>query len=412
MVDDVIVGKGGLVVFRRYAGVQLAFLVVACLSFVSVGAEAPHPAGPVGWMTLAAGALLAYLFWPGCVRAAEGGGLTWAVLLATAIPFVGQAAALGEPPAIYTRLASEASVLLVVPLLVASWRYRVRVVLAFAVGTAVVDAALLGLVVDGADPLPSTYLRTLALRTLAFVGIGGVVSRLSAELRDQNERLARANLELADHAVTRERLAVSRERGRLAHELHDTLAHTLSAAAVQLEGVTALWSSDRDEAKALLSRALRVVREGLGDTRRALQALPAEPVEELGVCRAIGVLAEAAAERSGWLLTTELAGEPGNVPGSAAHHVYRIAQEALTNVARHADARHVRVSCILSGEHVSLTIVDDGRGFAAGSQGAHGRLGIRGMRSRAQEIGGHLEVTSAPGKGTTVTFDGGGAGGA
>ena len=406
MVDDVLVGKGGLVVFRRYAGVQLAFLAVACLSFSSVGAEAPHPVGPVGWMTLAAGALLGFLFWPGRARAAEGGGLTWAVLLATAIPFVGQTAALDEPLAVYTRLASEASVLLVVPLLVVSWHSGFRVVLAFSVGTAVVDAALLGLVVDGAAPAQSAYLRTLALRTLAFVGIGGVVSRLSAELRDQIARLARANLELADHAVTRERLAVSRERGRLAHELHDTLAHTLSAAAVQLEGVKALWSSDRDEAKALLCRALRIVREGLGETRRALKALPAEPVEELGVCRAVGVLAEEAAARSGWRLSLDVDGEPEEVPTSVAHHVYRIAQEALTNVARHADARHVRVSCAVRGRNVSLSIVDDGRGFASESVDEDGHRGLSGMRSRARDAGGHLEVTSAPGEGTAVTFSG------
>src|SRR5439155_24600069 len=100
------------------------------------------------------------------------------------------------------------------------------------------------------------------------------------------------------HAGTLESLAVSRERNRMARELHDTLAHTLSGLSVQLETVEAYWDVEPRTAHAMLDRALEATRDGLQETRRALKALRASPLDDLGLSLAIQRMAESAVARA------------------------------------------------------------------------------------------------------------------
>ena len=211
------------------------------------------------------------------------------------------------------------------------------------------------------------------------------------------------NEQLLDHAATVEQLAISHERNRLARDMHDTLAHTLSAVTVQLEAVDSSWDSAPQQARDLLRKSLSNARHGLDETRRALRALRAAPLDDLGVVLALRTLAESTAARHGLDLKLDL---PDSLvlPPELEQNVYRIAQEALTNVAHHASAQTLWVSLERQDDLITLKIADDGKGFVTARRDGAGHYGLQGMQERAEVIGGALDVTSAPGSGTTITL--------
>ncbi len=193
--------------------------------------------------------------------------------------------------------------------------------------------------------------------------LGWLVVRLMTIQREQRQALKEANRKLTHHAATLEQLATTRERNRLARELHDTLAHTLSAVAVQLEATNALWTTKPEQAHARLQKSIEVTRSGLTETRRVLQDLRASPLEDLGLALAIRHLAESTASRSGLTLDLHIADRLGSVSPDIEQAVYRIAQEALVNAAAHANARNLTVQLGHFDSHLVLTVSDDGKGF-------------------------------------------------
>jgi two-component system NarL family sensor kinase len=186
----------------------------------------------------------------------------------------------------------------------------------------------------------------------------------------------------------------------MARELHDTLAHSLSAVAVQLEAVDSALTTAPDEARTILGKALAQTRSGLTETRRAMQELRASPLDDLGLALAIQNLALITAQRAGVVATVELPERAPNLSPAVEQGVYRIAQEALTNAARHAGATQLKVTLACNGA-VALTIADNGRGFDTETV-AGDHMGVQLMRERAAMLGGILEIASAPGAGTTV----------
>jgi signal transduction histidine kinase len=220
--------------------------------------------------------------------------------------------------------------------------------------------------------------------------------------RKRREALAEANQKLVRFASTLEQLSSSRERIRLAHELHDTLAHTQSALAVQLEGVDALWHDEPEEAYSLLQKSVANTRAGLVETRRALQALRASPLDELGLSLAISELAESAAERGGFNLSQSLPRQIDNISPDIEQCIYRIAQEALENVVRHAQAETVSLTLEQDTTGVRLVVKDDGSGFDPETVDHEAYFGLRGMGERARMVSGALQVDSGPGQGTRI----------
>src|SRR5439155_20678930 len=128
------------------------------------------------------------------------------------------------------------------------------------------------------------------------------------------------------HAGTLESLAVSRERNRMARELHDTLAHTLSGLSVQLETVEAYWDVEPRTAHAMLDRALEATRDGLQETRRALKALRASPLDDLGLGLALRRMAESAVARANIELDLEIPEQVPPLAPDVEHCIYRVAQ--------------------------------------------------------------------------------------
>ncbi|NDJ78986.1 MAG: sensor histidine kinase, partial [Chloroflexi bacterium] len=233
---------------------------------------------------------------------------------------------------------------LLVPLLLVSSQYGMRTMLAFSIGTPLVEALLVMPWVINDDAVVEYVINDWIIRILLFVIVGYVVVRLTTAQRAQRVILAEKNAQLTHYAATLEQLAVTRERNRMARELHDTLAHTLSAVSVQLQALEILMDSDPPQAAETLHHLQDMARSGTQEARRVLHALRASPLEDLGLILAVERLARSAADRAGWHLTLNLPDSLVELRPDIEQHLYRIAEEALNNVVRHANAKNVLVA--------------------------------------------------------------------
>jgi two-component system sensor histidine kinase UhpB len=184
------------------------------------------------------------------------------------------------------------------------------------------------------------------------------------------------------------------ERRRVARELHDEVGQTLTAMLLQIEGIAADLPPDvRDE----LEELRETTRMGAEDVRRIAQRLRPEALDELGLQSALAALATAFADQAKIPIDRRL--QSGlELSKEEELVVYRVAQEALTNVVRHAHAAHVTLDLRAGEDGIVLSVRDDGRGLTPASEST----GIRGMRERAMLIGANLGLESAPGHGTEV----------
>jgi signal transduction histidine kinase len=293
---------------------------------------------------------------------------------------------------------------LTIPMIVIAWQYSFRWVLFYVLSLALVDLSLalyLQMTGDAYGIVP--LLGKLAVgRTVVYLATGYLVSRLVAGQRQQQAALAHANSQLVQYALTQEQLTVSRERNRLARDLHDTLAHYMSGLVLELEGTRLLWETDSTQARTTLDNAITTARTGLVETRRALQALRSTPLADLGFNRAVCDLAEGMAARNQWQLQIDLPELSVVLPALVEEVLYRIIQEGLTNIERHADASRVTLTLRLVDEELDLLLTDDGCGFAPETSNAADKFGLLGMKERSDLIGGKLAIASAPGRGVRL----------
>lgn len=287
-------------------------------------------------------------------------------------------------------------------IIIVALQYRFVHVVLVSLLTFGIDLLLLQNLADAEGIMNTLAFTALVLRTGTFVLVGLVVTRQMNLQRLQKQELADANAKISRYANMVESLTISRERNRMARELHDTLAHTLSAASVQLEAVNSLWHDDPAKAHEVLQRSLSITRAGLKDTRRALQALRASPLEDLGLLLALRELAAVSEDRCGAAFTLVLPDKLDELPPEVEQVVYRVAQEALENIVRHAQAQHVRLTVSALADTLCLEIVDDGIGLDLAGIDAEGHFGIRGMRERVDMLNGSLDIESEPGRGARV----------
>ncbi|WP_031095604.1 MULTISPECIES: sensor histidine kinase [unclassified Streptomyces] len=218
--------------------------------------------------------------------------------------------------------------------------------------------------------------------TVAGMALAGYVLRLDAEARGNAQRLLAQ--ERAARAAEAESAALA-ERARIAREIHDVLAHSLSAQLVHLEAARLLIENGADRERILerVVAARGMARDGLAETRQALSALRGEltPLEEF--------LTElvSAADGAGVTVT----GERRPLPAEVSQAVRRVAQEALTNVRKHAQGARVAVRLDYSEHEVTLNVRDSG-GEAGELNGSGGGYGLLGMRERAELLGGSLDA--------------------
>jgi len=258
------------------------------------------------------------------------------------------------------------------------------------------------------------FLPVLALM-LTFVLVYVVLYGRQAQAREQAQELLdeleTAHRQLQAYADRVEELSVGRERERMARELHDTLAQGLAGLILQLEAADShLEQGDAAAAQVVVQQAMRRARTTLDEARRAIQDLRAAALEEKSLVDALGREVEQFAERTGVGAVLDVGAGPPEVSAKTAQGILRIVQESLSNVARHAEARHVLVQLAETDEGLRVLVRDDGLGFdPAEATERPGCLGLTGMRERAERMGGRLTVESGRGRGTTVELTIGGA---
>jgi PAS domain S-box-containing protein len=231
-------------------------------------------------------------------------------------------------------------------------------------------------------------------------------------MRDEAGRTVKvvgACLDITEHKAAEAQLrALSRrlveaeetERRRIARELHDQVGQNLSALNINLDIV--MGSLQDPALRRRMEDSLKLVDGTLQSIETVMAELRPPLLDEYGLGAAIGWYAEEYAQRTGIQVSVDKSRDPGRgLRPEAAVALFRIAQEALNNVAKHANARLVRIGLWLEGDEMNLFIADDGSGFDA-AQGSRGRWGMTTMRERAEAAGGRFLIDSVPGRGTTV----------
>jgi signal transduction histidine kinase len=227
-------------------------------------------------------------------------------------------------------------------------------------------------------------------QTAGALGLGLAMAfrRRAVRASYRNRELS---FELRDSREAEQRNAIAAERARLARELHDVLAHTLSSLSLHLESTRVLAKSRQVDAEVMerIDRAVALARTGLDEARDAVGTLRDDALP--GPDRLPALVADFQRD-SGLTVRFVESGTPGELPPEARVAVFRAAQEALTNVAKHAAATAVDVTLDWQPDAVVLRISDNGHGEQKKS--SNGGNGLRGMRERAELVGGHVSAGS------------------
>ena len=254
-----------------------------------------------------------------------------------------------------------------------------------------VNASLLTLAAVLLLSTPITLSYPVTSRQAALL-VGGVVVLLAV-----NYVLLSISVRLPDSPINVD--DAHDERLRLAVELHDEVGQGLTAALLQLQaGIAAVPEPLQPQ----LLEAQRLTHGTLDEIRRIARALRPAPLDDLGLAGALQVLADSAAATGGFSVERQVTDEPLVLDDATELALYRIAQESLANVIRHAAAATVQLvlGVDAGGSSLILSTADDGRGMVYTQKLDHG--GIRGMRERAASVGGTLTIESVPGRGTRV----------
>ena len=203
-------------------------------------------------------------------------------------------------------------------------------------------------------------------------------------------------------------LSIVEERTRVARELHDALAQTLFSLGLTAGAAAALVRTDPDRAESELATVQDLARAAASEVRSLVFELRPTALDEDGLASALAKHLELVGRAHGLEVAMSVSGaDPagaGRVDQATEAQLFRIAQEALTNVVRHASARSASVALVVDDDSVSLTVTDNGDGFDPAARAIRARrLGLTSMRERAASLGGSLRIDSVPGEGTTVS---------
>lgn len=216
------------------------------------------------------------------------------------------------------------------------------------------------------------------------------------------EELQVAHHQLQEYARRVEEMAVVEERNRLAREMHDTLGHRLTVASVQLEGAQRLCPTDPQKAEAMVGTVRQQVREALHELRGTVATLRAPVETDLQLHSSLNRLAAHFAQATGLTVHQALPDEMPALPATHRLALYRAAQEALTNVQKHAGASQVWLVLTTGDDAITLLVGDDGHGLtmSAGQPG----FGLQGLRERAAQLDGELHLEPRRGGGTQLSL--------
>ncbi len=256
---------------------------------------------------------------------------------------------------------------------------------------------LLGLGAPG-DRAWFLAISSLILLALVAVFVQRMIDAVLAE-RNSRERLQVANSQLRHYALQVEDTATLQERNRIAREIHDSLGHSLTAFNLHLEAAMRLLQSDPDEAQELLKDAKQLGSKALQEVRQSVATLRLQPIQGKTLEAAIVALLEDLTRSTGIVPTAEFTiATHLNTEYQTA--LYRITQEALTNIIKYAQATAVSLKLTAQPTNINLIIQDNGRGFVL-AQTTSG-FGLQGMRERADSLGGTCNISTNPGQGCKI----------
>jgi PAS domain S-box-containing protein len=231
---------------------------------------------------------------------------------------------------------------------------------------------------------------------MAATLVEGRFAGAHGSVRDISER-ERLEGDLRRHAAD---LAASQERAHLARELHDSVTQVLFSMGLTLRSLELLLDTDPDGAREKVAELRDLQKDALAEMRTLIFELRPASLENDGLVQALRTHATAVQRRTGLVLVVDAEPIP-RLPLPAEESLYRIGQEAIHNIVKHANASNASVRLARDGDRVRLTVVDDGGGFSPDAV-PRGHLGLLGMRQRLDLVGGELRVDSAPGRGTTI----------
>lgn len=251
----------------------------------------------------------------------------------------------------------------------------------------------------------------MAAATLAAFFVIRFLRAFEVELRSQLDALRASRLEEAERREAMRGQLLRRiveaqesERKRIARELHDATGQGLTALGLGLRGVARSLEVEPSKAARNLRQLESLVDRALDDLQGMIADLRPSHLDDLGLGPALRWLVGEIKERSGLQLRLTIMGESRDLEPHITTAIFRIAQEALNNVVKHAQAMQVSVRLLYAEDHVRLTVADDGIGFKNDASGSNGRpsWGLVGMEERASLLGGQLQIRSTPGSGTVV----------
>ncbi len=265
--------------------------------------------------------------------------------------------------------------------------------------TAVIVACFLGSITIWAEPYGLPGVARAAVSYLAgyfFTIVFSILAREAIAARHIAESLSRdltaANDQLRANAAAVDELATTRERNRLAREIHDGVGHYLTVIKVQLDAASALLPAEPARAAASVTTAARLAGEALDDVRRSVGTL-ATDVARPPLTESLRHLVADAVPGT----AVQVEGAPRSLGAAAEHALYRVAQEGLTNLRKHAAATEARVTLdFRDAARVRLSVVDNGRGLTAMTRGANAGYGLRGLQERIAVLGGKLTAANRP----------------
>ncbi len=258
------------------------------------------------------------------------------------------------------------------------------------------------------------WLLTASRKNAALRGLVGKLEHAQGELQEAHDTLEQKVAERSAQlqvAMTARRTAelqfkgVLAERTRLARDLHDTIEQNLAGIALRLNTAAKLSRRAPDEADEHLQLARNWLHQSQVDLRRSIWDLRSRELEQFDLASALRRSAEQVVEGTETALEFQTRGSPLRLPEVVEENVLRIAQEALTNIAKHARATRVKLLLAFAERRLQLRIEDNGAGFDQAQVPGDGHFGLTGMAERVKRLAGHLVLNSAVGRGTSVTVE-------
>ncbi|WP_019508512.1 sensor histidine kinase [Pleurocapsa sp. PCC 7319] len=220
--------------------------------------------------------------------------------------------------------------------------------------------------------------------------------------RQMRQKLAHAHEKLQQYSQKIEELATVQERNRIARDIHDSLGHALTSLNIQMQTAVKLWDKEPAQAHSFLTQAQKLGKTAMQEVRKSISTLREDAQDEPPLEVKIDTLVDDFRKGTGLEICANIS-RCGSVPLPVAQTVYRIVQEALTNIFKYAQATEVQIQLSSSQKGLNLTVEDNGKGFDLNQK--RSGYGLQGMQERVTAVQGHIQLHASPGNGCRIEVE-------